>query len=386
MIGERVGSFHVISELGAGPVGNVYLAEGTGKRVAIKVLRGVGSRERLDRALADARSASALRHPGIVEVLEWGVQPSGDGYVATEYFEGSSLREHLATGVAFAPEELRLVTRQIALALGVGHNRRITHGALKPENVFVPGGHLDRVKIGDYGMARLIPQLPGGLAAIGTAAAYLSPERCRGAGVMDVNDDVYALGCLMFEMVCGRVPFPHTDAAALMAAHHGAPLPPPRSLRPELPENLDALIIDMLARAPGDRPLSMRTVVERLGDHAEAVARPVRPRPVSPRFTPLGHAHIRPTEERLIPTIRARGSDPRHTPLGETHLHLRDIVVEDAPRATPGISGVQEGPVPAAPVEPQRRIGRRAWIVLGTLAAAAATAATARALRGSKPR
>jgi eukaryotic-like serine/threonine-protein kinase len=384
MIGERVGSYHVISELGAGPVGSVYLAEGIGKRVAIKVLRGGGSRERLDRALADARSASALRHPGIVEVLEWGVQPSGDGYVATEYFEGSSLREHLASGAVFSPEELRLVTRQIALALGVGHNRRITHGSLKPENVFIPGGHLDRVKISDYGMARLVPELPGGLGAIGGAAAYLSPERCRGAGVVDVNDDVYSLGCLMFEMVCGRVPFPHTDAAALMAAHHGAPLPPPRSLRPELPENLDALILDMLARAPGDRPLSMRTVVERLGDHAEAVVRPVRPRPVSPRFTPLGHAHIRPTEERLIPTIPARGRDPRHTPLGGAHLHLRDIVVEDVPRATTGIAGVQEGPAPAPAAVPPRRLGRRAWMIFGALAAAAAAGATARALRSSK--
>jgi eukaryotic-like serine/threonine-protein kinase len=73
MIGERIGSFHVISEIGGGSVGKVYLAEGSGKRTAIKVLHAVGSRERLDRALADARSASAPRHPAIVEVLEWGV-------------------------------------------------------------------------------------------------------------------------------------------------------------------------------------------------------------------------------------------------------------------------------------------------------------------------
>ena len=370
MIGERLGSYQVLR---AGP------------------------RERLERALADARGASALRHASIVEVLEVGVRPAGEAYVVMELLAGPSLRERMAQGPSLSIEELRLVTSQIAVALGADHSRRISHGALKPENVFLVEGRLDRVKVTDYGMARLWPELPAGMSALGQGAAYLSPERCRGAAVMDVNDDVYALGCLMFEMACGRVPFPHTDVPALMAAHLAAPLPPPRTLVPALPPALDRLIVNMLARSPSERPVSMRAVVERLAQSAgdEPPPRPA-PRPVvSPRLTPLGHAHIRPTEERMIPSMSGRITSPRRTPLGEAHLHLRDLIVEDDLRAT-GISGVQEGPAPpetleTPPVEaptPSKakvKISRRGWMVAGILGLAAGTIAVARALR-KRPR
>jgi serine/threonine protein kinase len=345
---------------------------------------GEDARVRLERFLADAEAASGLRHPGIVSVVGHGFTPSGQAYLVTEYLEGATLRGWLAGSVASDLGRRLAIARQLAAAGAAAHDRRIVHGALRPENVFLLGGDSDAVKLTDFGLGRLLQ------GATVDELAYASPERCRRPQRIDINDDVYAFGCLLYEMVCGRPPFPYRDRDALVAAHLGEPPQPPRSLDGAIPVGLERLILATLCKAPAGRPRSLRLVEEALdriaggGDDGGWSA--AREDVAVPRLTPLGHVHLRPRELRTGKPS-ASETPPRRTPLGQAHLHLRGLVVDNrgAPVETPAraVAPVADEPPPVAVADAAvvDRSGPRLWWLVAVLAVLAGAVLAVRGLR-----
>jgi serine/threonine-protein kinase len=232
VIGSTVGSYVIRRVLGEGGMGRVYLAEHQliGKRAAIKVLlpQYSSQAEIVNRFFNEARASSMLKHPGVIDVYDFGRLPDGSAYLMMEFLEGQSLAARLRAG-SLALELALDIARQVALALGAAHAHGIVHRDLKPDNVFlVPDTELRagvRTKVLDFGIAKLTDDQGGGGAGatrtgaiIGTPT-YMSPEQCRGAGKVDHRSDVYSLGCMLFEMLSGRPPFVAEGPGEVIAAH-----------------------------------------------------------------------------------------------------------------------------------------------------------------------
>jgi len=272
MLGERFGSFKAIAKLGAGTVGEVYLAEHQRieRRAAIKVLMPERTQdaEVVRRLFTEARAISLIHHPGIVEVYDCDVHRNGRAYIVMEYLEGETLGARLDRERALPSDTACLIARRIADAIGAAHAKGIIHRDLKPENVFLtstsdrPGP--SEVKVLDFGLAKLVSgSLVGG---IGTRAgsllgspAYMSPEQCRGEPA-DQRSDIYALGCVIFEMIAGAPPFPGDSVRRLLVAHKLEAPPLLSTWAPQAPAWLGSLVTRMLAKDPGDRPQSMDEV------------------------------------------------------------------------------------------------------------------------------
>jgi serine/threonine-protein kinase len=278
MPAETFGNYRVVSKVGSGGMGTVFLAEHEriSRRAAIKVLAAelADNQDILRRFFNEARATSLIQHPGIVEVLDCGVhEPSGRPYIVMEYLEGETLAALLRRAGRMSWERACERAREIAEALRVAHQHGIVHRDLKPENVFlVAGGEPGAravLKVLDFGVAKLLHESqsvsrthPGKL--LGTPE-YMAPEQCGGPGAVDERTDIYALGCLLFELLCGEPPFTERTLAELAVAHLSRAAPPASSRAPFVPAPLDRLIARMLAKRAADRPRDM-------GDVAQALA------------------------------------------------------------------------------------------------------------------
>ncbi|HET9530099.1 MAG TPA: protein kinase, partial [Blastocatellia bacterium] len=229
LMGQSVSHYRVLSLIGAGGMGEVYLAEDTrlGRRVALKVLpkEFAEDRERVQRFEQEARAASALNHPNIITIHEVG-QVEDAPFIITEFIEGQTLRQQMAA------EKMRLrevldVAIQVAGALEAAHEARIVHRDIKPENIMVRRDGL--VKVVDFGLAKLsedrdrragldattdVDTTPG--LVLGTVS-YMSPEQARGEK-LDERTDIFSLGVVIYEMLAGRSPFAASSGAATLAA------------------------------------------------------------------------------------------------------------------------------------------------------------------------
>jgi serine/threonine-protein kinase len=271
VIGHVVGKYRLLDQLGEGGMGTVYRAEHVvlGSPAAVKVLLPQFTQDGVvvDRFFQEARAASAIRHPGIVEVFDFGRLPNGQAYIAMELLRGEDLSGFLARR---GPLDASLAT-QIAIqmlgALNATHAVGVIHRDLKPDNIFLvrdagaPGAI--RVKLLDFGIAKLIrsPNVAA-LAAGGRprtknmilgTPAYMAPEQCRGGAAIDARADLYAVGCLLFELLTGRPPFVADGDGEVMAMHIYEPPPRLSNLAPQLPVELDAMIAKLLTKDPADR-------------------------------------------------------------------------------------------------------------------------------------
>ncbi|WP_394839445.1 protein kinase [Pendulispora rubella] len=253
--------FEVDALRGAGGMGAIYRAldRRTGDYVAIKVLRD-DLPEHRGRFAREVSLLEGLRHPHIVRYIAHGEEPAGDLYLAMEWLDGMDLQRRLARGPLDVPGALALA-RALALALGHAHGLGIVHRDLKPSNLFLLGGDPARVKIVDFGVARALSRsamtMAGGI--VGTPG-YMAPEQIRGEPAIDARSDLFALGCILFEVLAGRPAFAAKDVLALMFKVLVEDPPPLRSLCPELPAALEALIHRLLAKYPGQRPQSASEV------------------------------------------------------------------------------------------------------------------------------
>src|ERR687883_1052075 len=247
------GRYRILRKLGTGGMANVYLAEDEvlGRRVAIKILndRHAGDDQFVERFRREAKNAAGLSHPNIVSIYDRG-EAEGTYYIAMEYLDGRSLKELI---VARGPAPVKVAidyARQILAAVGFAHKHGIVHRDIKPHNVLV--GPEGRLKVTDFGIARSGASQMTEVGSIIGTAQYLSPEQARGARV-DQRSDLYSVGIVLYEILTGRVPFTG-DTPLEIAMKHLQEVPtPPSELRPEVPHDLDLVVLRALAKDPSDR-------------------------------------------------------------------------------------------------------------------------------------
>jgi eukaryotic-like serine/threonine-protein kinase len=272
VIGIRINNYEVVSLIGEGGMGNVYLARHPliDRGAAIKVLHAqlAGDRGLVTRFFNEARAANAIRHPNIIDIIDVGFLPNTERpYLMMELLAGENLAKRIGRAGRLPIAQALDFARQTASALAAAHTKGIVHRDLKPENLYlVPHGSLpgrEVVKVLDFGIAKLRSEIgPGQLQTqtgvlMGTPP-YMSPEQCRGlTAEIDLRTDVYALGIILFEMVCGSPPFAADGFGDLLVMHIMQAPPAPRSRNPAVPEALEAIILKALAKAANERFASM---------------------------------------------------------------------------------------------------------------------------------
>ncbi len=275
---SRVGVYRLHGELGRGGMGIVYRAEhvALAKPVAIKVLHPEMAKDSAvaARFVREARAASRAHHPGIVTVNDFGTLPDGRSFLVMELIEWPTLETALGKG-ALAPVRAIAVARQIAAALDAAHATGVVHRDLKPANVFLSPD--DRVKIGDFGAAKVVGSssaLPSDT-QMGTFMGtpyYMSPEQAGGLST-DRRTDLYALGCTLFEMLMGRVPYDGDSSLQVLASHIADPVPSVQSPHGPLPDTVPRIIARAMAKRAEDRYQAAGEMIADLAAAAKALDR-----------------------------------------------------------------------------------------------------------------
>lgn len=277
--------YKLLEVMAAGAMGEVYKGERVpvGKLVAVKFLHASMASDsefqaRFDR---ETRVMSKLNHPNCVSVVDFGVWKDNP-YLVMDFVAGTTLRARLDDEGALPIDRALAFARQIAAGLAHAHEQGIIHRDIKPANIMISDeiGHGERIRILDFGLARLRGPADSGRArdatqhnmVVGTPN-YMAPEQTVPGGTIDARTDLYALGVLMFEMIVGERPFAAEDTMALLGMHRGAPIPRLADRVPEgteLPDGIQALIDRAMAKAPADR---FQSAIE-LADAIDDVARP----------------------------------------------------------------------------------------------------------------
>jgi serine/threonine-protein kinase len=301
MLGETVGKYRIVRKIGEGGMGVVYLAEHAliGRRAAVKVLLPAYSHDVhvVSRFFNEARAIAGIKHPGLVDIYDFGTLDDGSAFLVMEWLSGESLAERVQRKGRLRPNFAVEIGRQLAGAMAAAHTQQIVHRDLKPDNVYLVADadlpFATRVKVLDFGVAKVFG-MPAGAprthsqAVLGTPA-YMSPEQCRGAGNVDRRSDIYALGCILFEMVTGQPPFVAEGMGEVFADHLRTPAPSPRTLAPNVPVELAKIILRCLEKDPAARFQTMTQVADELS--AQASNGPFAARPATP------HSFAMPDEE-----------------------------------------------------------------------------------------
>jgi eukaryotic-like serine/threonine-protein kinase len=308
------GRYQLGSLLGAGGMARVYLATDRvlERQVAVKVLRASDAQDPLfvERFRREARAAARLSHPNIVAVFDSG-SDADQPYLVMEYVPGQSLAQVLARQGRLAPRRVVELAIQVCAALAAAHAQGLVHRDIKPANVLVgPDG---QVKVTDFGIvkASAATTLTGTGTVLGTAA-YLSPEQAHG-GPVDARSDLYGLGCVLYELVCGGPPFGSgaDRSPVAIATRHVSELPEPPSARnPQVDPALETVMLTALAKDPAQRyqsAVELHHALERVLAGDATPAAPAAPAvPTEPLLAPLGRTGTTPTA-----TGPAAGDDGR---------------------------------------------------------------------------
>ncbi|HET7241176.1 MAG TPA: serine/threonine-protein kinase [Gemmatimonadales bacterium] len=273
--GERLGPYLIEGELGRGGMATVYRAQDPrhGRTVAVKVLRpdvaGLLAGERFAREIA---IVARLSHPGILPLYDSGSFTRDDGtpvvYYSMPCLSGRSLRDRLREQPELPLAEAVTVAREVAAALAYAHDAGVVHRDIKPENIYLDHGG---VRVADFGIARALGEAGGerlttsGL-VLGTPT-YMSPEQGLG-DPLDGRADVYALGCVLYEMLAGTPPFSGATSQAIFARHTAAAVPPLATVRPDVGPDLERVVLRALAKAPANRFPSAAALEAALAAHA----------------------------------------------------------------------------------------------------------------------
>jgi len=302
MIGESLGNYTIAAQLGSGTMGVVFRAEHAriARTAAIKVLvpELAQNASAVQRFFTEARATSLIRHPGIVEVFDCALDATGRAYIVMEYLDGETLADRLRRTDAIPWAVACEIAQHVAGAIAAAHDGGIVHRDLKPENVFLvrdPANPemVGSVKVVDFGIAKLLTadasaRLTMRGMVLGTPE-YMAPEQCAGSEEIDGRADIYALGCILFEMLCGEPPFLAETVQELMVAHAFHPVPSIGERVSGLPAWLAGLVTIMLAKRRDERPTTMREVAKALADRMKATPlatraatsrRGVRPAPI----------------------------------------------------------------------------------------------------------
>lgn len=291
VIGKEIaGRYRILAKLGEGGMGAVYRAEQISlkRTVALKMLRpDVGGGSMLLRRFnAEAEAVAKLSHPNTVNIFDFGQDADGMLFIAMEFIEGRSLRSAIHADAPFSLRRALAIAAQIASSIADAHSHAIIHRDLKPDNVMLQdrGKQKDVVRVLDFGIAKLRDdtranhQMTQAGDMLGTPQ-YMAPEQIR-AEQIDGRTDVYALGCMIYEMLTARLPFEAPTIMALLSKHLLETPPPPSQRRPDLgiPPMIDDLVMAAMAKDPAHRPATM----EQLGEHIAAVLATLPADPAGP--------------------------------------------------------------------------------------------------------
>ena len=254
--GQMLGPYRIINQIGQGGMATVYKAyqASMDRNVAIKVLPGAlaQSPEFIQRFQQEARIIAKLEHPHILPVFDYG-ENDGVTYFVMRYLDAGTLSDKMEKGRPLPLSEIDRLFTQLAEALSYAHGFGIIHRDLKPSNALIDSqGNLF---LTDFGIAKLLesasPRLTQTDAILGTPA-YISPEQAQSTKV-DQRSDIYSLGIILYEMVAGRVPFVAETPLAVLLKHVSDRLPPPSSIKADIPEGIESVVLKSLAKHPGDR-------------------------------------------------------------------------------------------------------------------------------------
>ena len=279
--------YSVNRKIGQGGMGAVYEATHTliGKRVAVKVLlnKYAGREQVVARLEQEARLASSIGHEHIIDITDFGQTHDGRTFVVMEFLDGESLADCLAREGPLPETRILQIAQQIASALAAAHAKGIVHRDVKPENVFLlRRKDQDFVKVVDFGISKSLrttspgeeesPRLTQTGMVLGTPL-YMSPEQARGDEHLDHRIDIYALGVIMYELATGKVPFLGSNYLSIISQVLNDEPPPPRQLRRDLSEEVEAIILKSLDK---DRDRRYRDVQELLADITAVLDDPSR--------------------------------------------------------------------------------------------------------------
>jgi serine/threonine-protein kinase len=287
---EIAGRYRILAKLGEGGMGTVYRAEQISlkRAVALKMLRpDVGGGSLLLRRFnAEAEAVAKLSHPNTVNIFDFGQDADGNLFIAMEFIEGRSLRSAIHADAPFSVRRALAIAAQIASSIADAHSHAIIHRDLKPDNVMLQdrGKQKDVVRVLDFGIAKLRDdtrannQMTQAGDMLGTPQ-YMAPEQIR-AEQIDGRTDVYALGCMLYEMITARLPFEAPTVMALLSKHLMETPPSPSQRRPDLhlPPMIDDLVMAAMAKDPAHRPPTM----EQLGEHIAALLATLPADPAGP--------------------------------------------------------------------------------------------------------
>lgn len=344
--GRQIGRYEIVSLLGAGGMGQVFLAKDTrlGRKAALKLLpaRFFANTVYLRRLEREALAASALNHPNILTIYEFGAD-GGTHFLAAEYVQGETLRQRMVHG-RLAISEILDITVQIASALHAAHQAGIIHRDIKPENVMVRRDGI--VKVLDFGLAKL--DSPAGQddgmtvneehssltqqgAILGTAA-YMSPEQARGEKV-DARSDLFSLGVVLYELLAGRRPFKGATASHMIVAILEKEPPPLAEAGRTVPAELERILNQMLAKSLDERYADAAGLLSDLKGFAKRLEREAESSFSSPgardtmdqeHSTQIIQPHT--NEQRVDATRPGARDDPLHSAVELAHVLFCDIV------------------------------------------------------------
>jgi eukaryotic-like serine/threonine-protein kinase len=274
LIGRMLQNYQIVSLLGVGEVGRVYLAKhpGIGKKIAVKVLRDELAQDKnaLARFFREAQSVNEIGHENVIDIFNL-LRIGEQTFILMEYLEGKPLSELLRQGAPFTTQRIANIGLQICSALHATHSKNIIHRDLKPDNIFLlsRGGQRDFVKLLDFGLARSqhddeSPQRTPLAPLVGTPA-YMSPEQALGAPV-DAQTDIYAMGVILYELATGTLPFSAVNPQEMMKKQIAAIPQPPSQRSNTVAPPLEEVILRCLQKNKQNRYPHMKALALALGD------------------------------------------------------------------------------------------------------------------------
>lgn len=323
LTGTMLGKYQIIERLGRGGMAEVYKAyhPQLERYAAVKVLHGflAEGQDFQARFQREAKAIAALRHPNIVQIYD--IDTYDENYfMVMEFIDGGTLKDRLlqASG-PLAIREMAHIFREIASALDYAHRQGVLHRDIKPANVLLDQS--GRVVLTDFGIARIVSEtqftVTGTL--VGTPA-YMSPEQGMGLNI-SAPSDIYSLGIILYEMVTGKVPFDADTPLAVIHKHINEPLPSPRTIRDDIPQVLEAVIVKALAKEPGERFQSAAELVQAaeaaFADFtkvtmAETMVEP--PRPSTPSGDAQPGLEVAPEPDQTIASKETVAMEPEESP------------------------------------------------------------------------
>lgn len=302
--GDVLGAYQIVRELGRGGMGAVYEARHLAlkKTVAIKILFGGAGNdtETQARFLREGQAAARIRHPNVVDVVDVAAE-AGVTYLVMEYLPGESLEAHLRRRGALSPNEAADILLSVISAVATAHQHGVVHRDLKPANIILAEGPHQRVvpTVVDFGISKVNdgdghePHLTGTGAMLGTPY-YMSPEQVTGARDVGPASDQYSLGVILYRCLTGRLPFEGTTLFSVVAAIMSGQYPPPRTLNPALPPELEAVVARAMNAAASERFPSLMGMASALFPWASAGVRAQMEYPSSSAVEPDAKAHAQP--------------------------------------------------------------------------------------------